>query len=76
MARRLFNTDNAPTTEPAKIITGDLLTWKRSELGSHYTKNGCIISNKFRLEKTSAGSLEVATITVSAPGDDYPISGA
>ncbi|SVB73650.1 uncharacterized protein METZ01_LOCUS226504 [marine metagenome] len=70
MARRLFETDNAPTTEPAKIIPGDLPTWKRSDLGTHYAKSGYILSYKARFEDTSAGSSEVHTITVSAPGDN------
>jgi len=33
---RLFDTDNALTTEPVKIILSDLPTWKRSSLSTPY----------------------------------------
>ena len=32
----LFDTDNVPTTEPATIVVGDLLQWKRTDLGTDY----------------------------------------
>ena len=32
----LFDTGNVPTTEPATIVAGDLLQWKRTDLGTDY----------------------------------------
>lgn len=32
----LFNVDNAPTTEPHKIVIGDFIQWKRADLVSDY----------------------------------------
>jgi len=32
----LFDTGNIPTTEPATIVAGDLLQWKRTDLGTDY----------------------------------------
>ena len=67
----LFDTDNVPTTEPAKIVAGDLLQWKRTDLGTDYANGSYTLSYKARLEGTSAGSSVVITITASASGDDY-----
>ena len=70
----LFDTDNVPTTEPAKIVAGDLLQWKRTDLGTDYANGSYTLSYKARLEGTSAGSSVVITITASASGDDYLVS--
>jgi hypothetical protein len=39
----LFDTGNVPTTEPATIVAGDLLQWKRTDLGTDYA-NGSYIN--------------------------------
>ena len=70
----LFDTGNVPTTEPAKIVAGDLLQWKRTDLGTDYANGSYTLSYKARLEGTSAGSSVVITITASASGDDYLVS--
>ena len=70
----LFDTGNVPTTEPAKIVAGDLLQWKRTDLGTDYANGSYTLSYKARLEGTSAGSSVVLTLTASASGDDYLVS--
>ena len=70
----VFDTGNIPTTEPATIVAGDLLQWKRIDLGTDYANGSYTLSYKARLEGTSAGSSVVITITASASGDDYLVS--
>ena len=70
----LFDTGNVPTTEPATIVAGDLLQWKRTDLGTDYASGSHTLSYKARLEGTSAGSSVVLTLTASASGDDYLVS--
>ena len=70
----LFDTGNVPTTEPAKIVAGDLLQWKRTDLGTDYANGSYTLSYKARQEGTSGGSSVVITITASASGDDYLVS--
>ncbi len=67
----LFDTDNVPTTEPATIVVGDLLQWKRTDLGADYANGSYTLSYKARLEGTGS---TVITITASASGDDYLVS--
>ena len=67
----LFDTGNVPTTEPATIVAGDLLQWKRTDLGTDYTNGSYTLSYKARLEGTGS---TVITITASASGDDYLVS--
>jgi hypothetical protein len=66
-----FDTDTSATTEPAKIIAGDTLIWRRSDLNSDYANSAHVLSYKARLEGTGA---TVITITASASGDDYLVS--
>ena len=70
----LFDTGNIPTTEPATIVAGDLLQWKRTDLGTDYANGSYTLSYKARHEGTSGGSYVVITITASASGDDYLVS--
>jgi hypothetical protein len=56
------------------IVAGDLLQWKRTDLGTDYANGSYTLSYKARLEGTSAGSSVVITITASASGDDYLVS--
>jgi hypothetical protein len=67
----LFDTDNVPTTEPATIVAGDLLQWKRTDLGTDYANGSYTLSYKARLEGTGS---TVITITASASGDDFLVS--
>ena len=67
----LFDTGNVPTTEPAKIVAGDLLQWKRTDLGTDYANGSYTLSYKARLEGTGS---TVITITAAASGDDYLVS--
>ena len=67
----LFDTGNIPTTEPATIVAGDLLQWKRTDLGTDYANGSYTLSYKARLEGTGS---TVITITASASGDDYLVS--
>ncbi len=70
----LFDTDNVPKTEPTKIVAGDLLQWKQTDLGVDYANGSYTLSYKARFEGTSVGSSEVLTIMASASGDDYLVS--
>ena len=64
----LLDTTNAATSEPEKIVAGDSLTWKCTDLGADYDNAAFTLKNSTRLEGT--GSTEVK-ITASASGDDY-----
>ena len=64
----LFDTDNAPETEPEKIISGDRLIFKRTNLGTDYPNSSYTLKYSARLEGT--GSVEIE-VTASASGDDY-----
>jgi len=67
----LFDAVNIAETEPAKIIAGELIKWKRTDLGTDYTNGSYTLKYSARLEGT--GSTEIQ-ITASASGDDYLIS--
>ena len=64
----LFDTDNAPETEPEKIVAGDRAIWKRTDLGTDYANSSYTLKYSARLEGT--GSTEIQ-ITATASGDDY-----
>ena len=67
----LFDAANAAETEPAKIRAGDLLQWKRTDLGTDYVNSTYTLKYSARLE--GGGSTEIE-ITASASGDDYLVS--
>ena len=67
----LFDTANVPETEPAKIVAGDILQWKRTDLNTDYDNASYTLSYKARLEGTGSS---VITINASASGDDYLVS--
>jgi len=69
----LFDTDNAPTTEPSEIIAGDLLQWKRSDLNTDYANGTYTLKYSARLAGTAATEIE---ITATADGNDYLVSEA
>ena len=65
---------DAPSeTEPREIISGDFLTWKRTDLGTDYSNSLYTLSYKARLEGTGS---TVITITAAASGDDYLVEEA
>jgi len=67
----LFDAANAAETEPAKIRAGDLLQWKRTDLGTDYVNSAYTLKYSARLEGTGTTEIE---ITASASGDDYLVS--
>ena len=64
----MFDTANALETEPAKIIAGDRLIFKRSDLNNDYANSRFTLKYSARLEGT--GSTEIQ-ITATASGSDY-----
>ena len=56
----LFDAGNVPTTEPATIVAGDLLQWKRTDLGTDYANGSYTLSYKARLEGTNMSIPEAA----------------
>lgn len=64
----LFDTTNAATTEPEKIVAGDRLIWKRTDLSADYDNSAFTLKYSARLEGTGSTEIE---ITASASGDDY-----
>ena len=64
----MFDTANAAETEPAKIIAGDRLIFKRSDLNNDYANSSFTLKYSARLEGT--GSTEIQ-ITATASGSDY-----
>lgn len=67
----LFDTANVPATEPEKIVVGDTLQWKRTDLGADYANDAYVLTYKARLEGTGS---TVITITASASDSDYLVS--
>jgi len=64
----LFDTDLARETEPEKIVAGDRLIFKRTDLGTDYANGSYTLKYSARLEGTGSTEIE---ITASASGDDY-----
>ena len=66
----LFDTDNVPTTEPATIVVGDLLQWKRTDLGTDYANGSFTLSYKARLEGPGPSKTRSAEIADGHRGRD------
>ena len=64
----LFDTANAPTTEPVQIIAGDYTAWKRADLGSDYPNSTYTLKYHARSEGVPAREIE---ISAAADGADY-----
>jgi hypothetical protein len=64
----VFDTSNAPTTEPVEIIAGDYTSWKRADLGTDYPPADYELSYVARSEGTPARKI---TINAAADGTDY-----
>jgi len=56
-----------PTTEPAEIIAGDTLKWKREDLSADYPASSWTLTYELR------GPQQI-TITATADGDDFSVS--
>ena len=67
----LFDSANIAEREPALIRAGDLLQWKRTDLGVDYANSAYTLKYSARLEGTGSTEIE---ITASASGDDYLVS--
>ncbi len=66
----LFTSTNYPETEPAEIVAGDRVAWKRTDLGTDYDPSSYALKYSARLE--DSGSTEIE-ITASESGTDYII---
>jgi hypothetical protein len=64
----LFDSANYPTTEPAVLIAGDRVVWKRTDLGSDYLPASYQLKYSARLEGDGTDEIE---ITASESGSDY-----
>lgn len=64
----LFDTDNAAETEPEKIVAGDRLIFKRTDLHTDYANDSYTLKYSARLEGTGSTEIE---ITATASDDDY-----
>ena len=64
----LFDTTNAATIEPEKIVAGDRLIWERTNLNADYDNSAFTLKYSARFEGTGSTEIE---ITASASGDDY-----
>jgi hypothetical protein len=63
-----FDSANYPETEPATIIAGDRIAWKRTDLGGDYPPASYALSYKARLN--GAGSTSIS-ISASESGSEY-----
>ena len=64
----LFDNANAPETEPATIVAGDQVKWKRTDLGTDYPNTAYSLRYSSRLEGTGSTTFN---ITSADSGDDY-----
>ena len=67
----LFDTDNAPKTEPSEIVKGDLTQWRRADL-TDYDPTLFDLSYSARISAVG-GTVEIE-ILATADGDDFLIS--
>lgn len=63
-----FDTANAPTSEPAELIAGDYINWRRTDLGGDYPNTSYSLSYTARSEGTPARKINIDAV---ASGDDY-----
>ena len=64
----LFDDANAPETEPATIVAGDQVKWKRTDLGTDYPNTAYSLRYSSRLEGTGSTTFDVAS---ADSGDNY-----
>ena len=65
----LFDTDNAPTIEPDKIVVGDRVSWRKTNLGSDYPSTAYSVAYVSRV--SSGGGTHEFTVTGTADDNDY-----
>lgn len=65
----LFDNDNL-TNEPTKVIAGDLIQWRRQDLGNDYPPASYTLKYSARMENTG----DEIEITATADGTDFVIS--
>ncbi len=63
----LFDAANAPTTEPEKIVVGDYIQWKRTDLSIDYPPASYTATYVARI--TGGGSSEVQITGTNSDGD-------
>lgn len=63
--------DDIQETEPATIVAGDTLQWKRTDLGSDYPNDQYTLSYEALLE--GSGTTKIS-ITAAASGNDYLVN--
>ena len=56
----LFDDANAPETEPATIVVGDQVKWKRTDLGTDYPNTAYSLRYSSRLEGAGSTTFDVA----------------
>lgn len=67
----LFDTDNAPKTEPSEIVKGDLTQWRRADLTDY---SPTLFDLKYSARIAATGGATEIEITATADGDDFLIS--
>jgi hypothetical protein len=65
----LFDTDNALTYEPHKIVVGDRVTWRKKNLGEDYPSSTYTVAYVSRV--SSGGGTHEFQVSGVADGDDY-----
>lgn len=74
----LFNVDNAPTTEPHKLVIGDFVQWKRTDLVDDYptaTHSAELVArlstggNEIKIAATEAATYYLFTANSTATAD-------
>jgi len=64
----LFESANAPTSEPLEIVVGDFVQWKRTDLGQDYPND--LFTARY-VSRISTGASSEFTVTGTADGSDY-----
>lgn len=65
----LFDTDNAPTIEPDRIVVGDRVTWRKTNLGVDYPSTAYSVKYVSRI--SSGGGNHEFQVTGTADDNDY-----
>lgn len=63
----LFDATNAPTTEPEKIVVGDFIQWKRTDLSADYPPASYTATYVARI--TGGGASEIQLTGTNSDGD-------
>ena len=67
----LFDDANAPETEPATIVAGDQVKWKRTDLGTDYPNTAYSLRYSSRLEGTGSTMFDA---TSADSGDAFDLN--